>query len=134
MKVLVYGTLKKGGELSYYLSQSKYLYTVEITIPNVAMYRVAASVGFGYPALVVGEETKPFVGEIYEIDDETLYNLDVAEGYPRFYQREEIDLGEKYGKVLLYYLPSDLAKEACDLTRPINNWSVKHGKDHTFSD
>lgn len=90
MKVLVYGSLKKGGWLHGYLEDSKQLEDREVE-------------GFGmksmgrFPA-AYKKEGERILCEEYEIDADTLQNLDYAEGYPHFYNRTQV------GESWLYYL------------------------------
>ena len=80
--VFVYGSLKKGYENSHYLTNSKFIGNAISANPEFQMY----SVHEGYPALTKGDE---FVkGEIYEINDEKLKDLDRLEGYPNYYNRD----------------------------------------------
>lgn len=131
MRVLVYGSLKKRGLLSTYLENSKYIDTIEVTIPDMAMYPVIGPKGnYSYPAILDNVDQKPIIGEIYEISKTTLKYLDMAEGYPNYYQRFELDLGKEYGKVWVYYL---LDHKLCDLTKPIKEWDVSYEQNHTFA-
>ena len=74
MKVVVYGTLKKGGRLHRYMGTSKFL--IDVAVTGFKMY----DTGFGYPFIVEGAEEDKVWGEKYEIDDNTLKTLDMIEG------------------------------------------------------
>lgn len=71
MKLFVYGTLLKGLERESVLSESRYLGTVVI---QARMYDLGS-----YPGIIDGEGQ--VIGEIYEIDQDTLNKLDEVEGY-----------------------------------------------------
>jgi len=83
--LFVYGTLRRGGEN-------------EITrnFPN-AVYAGDASVTGrlfdmgGYPAIVLDDEAASVIGEVYEVDDETLAKLDAFE-LDADYRRTPIDV------------------------------------------
>jgi len=51
-----------------------------------------------FPAIIKGN--KHIIGEVWEINN--LEMLDMLEGYPSFYNREEIDT--HYGKAWVYYI------------------------------
>ena len=51
-------------------------------------------------ALVFG--TKKIKGEVWQVNDETLEQLDAIEGYPEFYNRIPTETTE--GKALMYFL------------------------------
>ena len=90
-KVFVYGTLKKGGALHGNLARSEFVGEAELS--GFEMYNV----GGWFPAIVKTDNKDPKVkGEIYKIDDETLSRLDMVEGYPGLYQREETEHGIVY--------------------------------------
>ena len=74
-KVIVYGTLKKGGRLHRYMRDSKFIVDVAVT-----GYKMYDSV-FGYPFIAKGDKHKDSVwGEKYEVSDDTLKMLDMVEG------------------------------------------------------
>jgi len=74
MKVVVYGTLKKGGRLHRYMGTSKFL--IDVAVTGFKMY----DTGFGYPFVIEGADEDKVWGEKYEIDDRTLKKLDMIEG------------------------------------------------------
>ncbi len=53
--------------------------------------------GYGYPAFVRQGETK-IAGELLTVDDESFESMDMLEGYPRLYRREEIDVYTPNGR------------------------------------
>ena len=94
MKVFVYGTLKSGHYNNGLLRTSKLLESGIKTIP-FKMISLGA-----FPALVPDEELHEIVGEIYEVDEYTMENLDRLEGFPMFYSKTKID------ECFIYYLPN----------------------------
>lgn len=96
MLLFTYGSLKTGQWLhEHYLMGAKYAgeYTTE---PKYTMLNLG-----NYPG-VVHNGTTSIMGEVWEIDAEALMNIDVAEGYPEFYDRELIDT--EYGQAWMYFL------------------------------
>lgn len=79
--VFVYGTLLKGEiNHSYYLCDSTCKGNAAAS--GYIMYNIGA-----FPGIVPGEGTVP--GELYEVDDETMDNLDYLEGEGSLYIREK---------------------------------------------
>ncbi|MDC3283380.1 gamma-glutamylcyclotransferase [Planctomycetota bacterium] len=70
-KIFVYGTLLKGLERNTALASSKYL--------GPALIKARLFDLGSYPGIAEGDED--VVGEIYDVDEETLNNLDAIEGY-----------------------------------------------------
>lgn len=46
----------------------------------------------GIPFVIVSEPVSQISGELYEVDDQTLYKLDQLEGHPNWYQREQVEI------------------------------------------
>lgn len=82
MKLFVYGTLKKGYNNHHYLDTAKYLgqYYCDNTY---------ALVQSGLPFLVK-RKGMGAIGELYEVDLETIKAIDKLEGHPFFYRRTNI--------------------------------------------
>lgn len=84
--LVVYGTLKQGYHNSHRLRNARYLGEVVSASTNYKM----ASIGF--PILwEIGKETNTsaaFVGELYEVDNNTLRSCDQLEGHPHMYERK----------------------------------------------
>lgn len=83
--IFVYGTLKSGHSRNSLLQGQRYLGTA-LTTPDYRMYRYSS-----FPALI--EATTPgsgvcILGEVYEVDDSCLVQLDDVEGvkYGLFYR------------------------------------------------
>ena len=54
-----------------------------------------------FPAVLLKGNTA-IHGEIYKVDETTLEQLDILEGYPEFYNR--ISINTKYGDAYMYVL------------------------------
>lgn len=75
MKVLVYGTLKRGGRFHGALENSTYL--GDVTLSGVRMFDLGS-----FPGIKYSGGANDFVHcEQYEVDDTTLAVLDRIEGY-----------------------------------------------------
>ena len=100
MKVAVYGSLRKGLGNHRLLESSEFLGVSEL--PDCfKMYSLGA-----FPYVSKEITPHPVVCEVYSIDDATLQNLDFLEGYPSFYDREEVEL-EGFGACNVYYIRND---------------------------
>ena len=80
--VFVYGTLKRGFANHRLLEKAHFL--GEAYLPRTKMINLGA-----YPAVIAGG-TKEVMGEMYQVDDETLIRLDRLEGHPSFYERRQV--------------------------------------------
>lgn len=100
MKLFVYGTLKRGGHLSYYLDECEFLGTA--TTPPV--FRLF-DLGY-YPALVFADGY-PITGEVYEVDSLAIF--DRVEDFPCLYTRGEFDVGSC--TAWIYYASEWLAEK-----------------------
>jgi len=72
--IFVYGTLKSGHSRNALLKSQRYLGVAE-TIPKYKIYRYSS-----FPALVAEDDGKSILGEIYEVSDSCLVELDEVEG------------------------------------------------------
>ena len=81
-KVFVYGTLKSGFSNNILLSQSTLL-GPGVTESLYAMYED------GIPYVSKSSEQSQISGEVYMVDSQSLDNLDLLEGHPRWYKREK---------------------------------------------
>ena len=93
--VAVYGSLRHGLG-NHRLLQGAEFKGLDTTQPEWTMYSLG-----GFPGLMQEGET-PITIEVYEVDVDTFARLDGLEGYPRFYNRVEIDT--IYGKAWIYFL------------------------------
>lgn len=85
--VAVYGTLKKGFHNHHYLIGSKLLGSGVTKHDHYVML----SAGIPYVCKCVDEEKMGRISvEVYEVDDNTLKNLDRLEGHPEWYKREPV--------------------------------------------
>ncbi len=92
--VFVYGTLKQGFSNHVLLKHSK-LVGQGATQNRYAMYRS------GIPFVSQKERVSTISGEVYEVNKNTLHNLDILEGHPNWYRRIKtpIDIINKTGDI-----------------------------------
>jgi gamma-glutamylaminecyclotransferase len=101
-KVFVYGTLKSGGQirgLNQFGDGAVIVGKAQTVYPDYDMIDLGA-----FPGVVKGGTYK-IQGEVWEVNDETMQDLDAIEGYPDFYNREVTMTTQ--GKAWMYYLPRD---------------------------
>ena len=107
--VSVYGSLRKTmGNHNYYLLNSEYKGTFT-TEPEYTLHSLSA-----YPGLKQNGNHS-VVMEVYEVDEDTLKNLNRLEGYrpgetSTFYDRIEIDT--PWGKAFTYIYVNELSKDS----------------------
>ncbi|XP_054257624.1 putative gamma-glutamylcyclotransferase CG2811, partial [Macrosteles quadrilineatus] len=107
-KVFVYGTLKRGEPNHHWLTKPE-----NGTAKFVGEGRTAVK----YPLVIASRYNIPFLldvpgtgnniqGEVYEIDDKMLSNLDILEDYPTYYTRrkESILLDDREEHCWTYFL------------------------------
>lgn len=98
---MVYGSLKKGQTNAPALAGATFLGRCYLE----GSYRML-SLGW-FPALVAHNRSDipaaRVYGEVYLVDEDTLYTLDCIEGHPSFYQRVKVDTPFK--KAWCYFLP-----------------------------
>ncbi len=85
--VFVYGTLRQG-ESNHGLLGGRVPRRVVCTRAAWELVDLGA-----FPALLPGGTTA-VLGEVYEVDDDTLAELDILEGHPDYYQRQVIALDD----------------------------------------
>lgn len=112
-RVCVYGTLRRGRGNSFLLSNSKFLGEFK-TEPVYNMYDM------GCPFITHAEDGMPIITEVYEVDDYTSWHLDSLEGYPYFYNREQIDT--PYGKAWIYFIDNDLTPDMQERLVKSGDW------------
>ncbi|HEY0324062.1 MAG TPA: gamma-glutamylcyclotransferase family protein [Pyrinomonadaceae bacterium] len=86
--VFVYGTLRRGGAraMSIRFPNSKFIADVKV---SGSLYDLGA-----YPGLLLNESSSLVAGEVYEVDDETLNELDDFEASSNYWRKQvEISLG-----------------------------------------
>jgi gamma-glutamylcyclotransferase (GGCT)/AIG2-like uncharacterized protein YtfP len=117
IRVFVYGSLKNGQGNHRLLAKAKFLGRSYIE----GNYRMV-SLG-GFPG-VIRHESIPMnriVGEVYQVDEDTLQSLDVLEGHPRFYKRDKVPTSHK--NAWCYFLPheyGDKYPQIAHVWRPSN--------------
>lgn len=106
--VFVYGTLKKGFHNHRWLNGSK-LIAKDAEMCNLSLYHLG-----GFPG-AKPDEDGVIIGEIYEVDDDTLAGLDRLEGVPTLYQRHLLvgfePLGDKDYDCYVYVYQGDVTEE-----------------------
>lgn len=85
-RVFVYGTLKKGGDLSYHLLGTERI-DMHAKLEGYTLY------GWGVPKMVP-DGSGHVEGEVYGVSDERLAVLDHVEGHPRIYKRTMVELAD----------------------------------------
>ena len=97
--VFVYGTLKRGYHNNAHLIESKFIKTT--TIKGISLH---AGGGWKFPFAMRNPGGK-ITGEIYEVDNTTLKNLDYLESHPDWYRRKQFNVGKL--KVWVYLNPGE---------------------------
>lgn len=120
MKVLVYGTLRQGQVNHRILVAGNAKYVADVKLAGFHLFNT----GYGYPAAVKADlfNLNRMVCELYEIDENTLANLDRLEGYPTHYNRIEVECGPNGETAWIYVY--DIRKVAAAKMQPIgcNDW------------
>lgn len=117
--VFVYGTLKQGFGNHRLLRNSKFLGKAE-TQPIFTMISLGA-----FPAVLVDGDVA-IKGEVYEVDENTMQQLDWLEGHPNFYRR--IQVSTTLGPAWMYTIPSDRSREHSRI--PSGFWDGYKGEYH----
>jgi len=101
IRVFVYGSLKNGRGNHRLLAQSKFLGRCYIE----GKFRLL-SLG-GYPGLVASSKVSDgrIVGEVYQVNEDTLQTLDWLEGHPRYYERQKV--ATQFKNAWAYFLPEE---------------------------
>ncbi|SDF95652.1 Uncharacterized conserved protein YtfP, gamma-glutamylcyclotransferase (GGCT)/AIG2-like family [Methanolobus vulcani] len=100
MRIFVYGTLKKGDPNHALLDGSHFVCTTRTT-DNYIMVDLGAFPGVLKPEDISQMPLSTIMGEVYEINEKTLEDLDYYEG--EWYYREEVRL-ECGFSALMYFL------------------------------
>jgi gamma-glutamylaminecyclotransferase len=103
MKVFVYGSLKKGKKLHFYLKNAKFLGNA-VTCDK---YPLILSKSGWYPYLIDKKgKGKKVKGEVYEISPKLLKILDRVEEVPQYYYRKKIciEINGKKDKAWVYFV------------------------------
>ena len=125
--VAVYGSLrKKQSNYEYHLSSSEYKGTFS-TEPEYTLHSLTC-----YPGLKLNGNHS-VVMEVYEVDEDTLKNLNRLEGYrpgekASFYDR--IEINTPWGKAFTYIYVNELSKDSivesgdwCEFKNKEKSWS-----------
>ena len=105
--VFVYGTLKRGFSNNRLISGSKFVGEAR-TEGKFALYES------GIPFVIEDEQVSQISGEVYEVDEKTLAQLDRLEGHPNWYCRKMVNISvnnkdpdelEKIIKAWIYFFP-----------------------------
>ncbi|QJB58445.1 gamma-glutamylcyclotransferase [Pseudodesulfovibrio sp. zrk46] len=98
--MFVYGTLKKGFPNHYFLQDAEFVGLAK-TVERYGLYVDE------FPSVYQRDSVSSIQGEVYRIDTDTLRRLDMLEGHPRFYQRQEVRVrlqsGEKISAWMYFY-------------------------------
>ncbi|MGO8679229.1 MAG: gamma-glutamylcyclotransferase [Limisphaerales bacterium] len=94
--VFVYGTLRRGCWNHGLLAKAEFVGAGK-TKRRYAMYVDAIP-------YVVKEEVSQIVGEVYAVDQGTLRDLDSLEGYPSWYERQEVDVALDDGRQIVAWM------------------------------
>lgn len=88
--VFIYGSLRNGCERSMSVRFPEAKFTAAATV-NGSLYDLG-----DYPGLLLSETDSPVMGEVYEVDDELLQELDDFEVSSNYLRRQvEISLGNQ---------------------------------------
>jgi len=85
--VFVYGTLMKGELHHTSIAHARFVRAAE-TLPEYELVQIDY-----YPAMLPGGASR-IVGELYEVDDQTLAHLDELEEVPHYYERVAVQLAD----------------------------------------
>ena len=99
-KVFVYGTLKSGGEirgLNQFGEGASIVGKAKTKYPDYEMSDLGA-----FPGVFLNGKFH-IQGEVWEVSDKVLEQLDAIEGYPDFYNKQVVHTTQ--GKAWMYFLP-----------------------------
>ena len=125
--VFVYGSLKEGFHNHRLLRKNEAMGLGAATTANPALMLA----GPGYPFLIdpeghaadLGDFVGRVRGELYEVDDELLADLDRLEGHPEYYRRKEVEIvPEDHPERVMawvYFLPADTLEDAHRIPLPV---------------
>lgn len=124
--VFVYGTLKRGYGNNRLLRNSEF---VDVGVSADNEFTMYCNGGFPY----VFDSGEAFVaGEVYSVTDEVFGHLDGLEGYPRHYDRKQIDVSTKKGIIKCWiYIGQNEESKMADWYERIMPAEV-HGQHNTL--
>jgi gamma-glutamylcyclotransferase (GGCT)/AIG2-like uncharacterized protein YtfP len=99
-KVFVYGTLKGGNQLRGMnkFANATLIDTATTSDAAYSLYDLGA-----FPAVVMGGNNR-VQGEVWQVDEDIMQQLDYIEGYPEFYDRKQINTTS--GVAWVYFIPN----------------------------
>ena len=126
-KVFVYGTLKKGHYNHYLLGASTYLGKASTVAPHIM---IGESYTFPYvlgkASQFPGKQGHLIQGEVYEVEDHVLVQLDRLEGYPKHYDKVDTLVTLPLGKPTLVKMYIKAKVTQYDLGEtPLKVWAPK---------
>ena len=111
MLIFVYGSLRKGFHNDIYLKDAEFIGNFQ-TLEKFYMYSYKS---YPFPYILrkklekCTSEPIQIQGEVYKINESILKRLDVLEGHPDFYKRQEIEVESNTEKLIVesYILEND---------------------------
>lgn len=104
MNLFVYGTLKRGYGLANHMDAINARFIDEAKLPDAILYNL----GGWFPGVQVDVGRGYVVhGEVYEITEEGLAHLDIVEGYPNLFDRQQLPTSAGNAWVYLINKPGD---------------------------
>jgi gamma-glutamylcyclotransferase (GGCT)/AIG2-like uncharacterized protein YtfP len=104
-RLFVYGTLRRGESNHFMLASGAVFVRADRTLPVWTLHDLGE-----YPALVAGG-CSAVEGEVFEVPEELLIELDAFEGVPELFVRAWIVLGSAE-RVVAYTMPAERAGSA----------------------
>ncbi|MGF1700705.1 gamma-glutamylcyclotransferase [Photobacterium makurazakiensis] len=98
-KVFVYGTLRKGENNHHLLVREIYLGRCQVN-NGYRLYNLG-----DYPAIISATPSMPITGEVYEVSDDVMGELDLLEEYPVLYSRVLVKTAFGQAWVYVYNYP-----------------------------
>lgn len=125
-KIFVYGTLLSGHGNHRLLEGRGTMIGTAISEAKFTMLHLG-----GFPGIVQKGETA-ILGEVYEVDHETLRDLDGLEGHPHFYKRTPITVEMRDAKVPVeaYVLPDSWLSRSNTSVIESGNWRERNNVRH----
>lgn len=104
-QVFVYGTLKRGNRMRGLdqFGNAEFVGVAETTDTQYNLWCLGA-----YPAISLNGNNA-VKGEVWQVSDEVMDQLDMIEGYPDFYNRRRVETTQ--GTAWMYYLQSEDIKQ-----------------------
>ena len=96
MKVIVYGTLKKGGRLHSYLENEDYIR--DVNLEGFNMY----DMNLGFPFIEKAKKEDKIKGELYKINHTKIKMLDAVEGVPSLFKRTKLSGFDEEDETYIY--------------------------------